>query len=477
LPPGGARPLARLHPKTHRLRPIDAQRLQDRDRLERNVANRLGAVVEHPGRIHIVDALANDRDGREAAARGRGDRGVDRAAFREVGPRDGGRRRGVREVRVAQRRDALRGDVALAFFDDERPNAGATLTAHRAQAERVGAGARGAERVDHRERVRCGIEGDALRIRTFEHEVDVDAARVRKGEERVAAAWRELEKLVLDTSALHLDVRRRTERRGTGSEQAHDARVASTERVLLVGSRNRDGHGRECRFELLERAMPAAAERSKTEHGHKGREQGVRRPTARRGGTRRKSSLDTIRHRVYLPRVPSPVLLRVVFEMTNTPHGAVSLAAATAPDAPQIAALFFADMADLGRAPNQADLLETARAMVEDPRCHVHVARLGDEVVGVIVANEIWSIKFPGRALWVEELYVAPSARRLGLGRQLVSALVEWAHRTGYAGVEIEAYRMNTAASVLYASLGFRRNARERYSFDMRDYDWEDVDP
>ena len=31
---------------------------------------------------------------------------------------------------------------------------------------------------------------------------------------------------------------------------------------------------------------------------------------------------------------------------------------------------------------------------------------------------------------------------------------------------------MNTAASVLYRSLGFRRIARERYSYDMANFDW-----
>ena len=61
-----------------------------------------------------------------------------------------------------------------------------------------------------------------------------------------------------------------------------------------------------------------------------------------------------------------------------------------------------------------------------------------------------------------------------GVGRELVEQLLDWAHGAGFAGVELEAYRMNTAASILYRSLGFRRVARERYSFHMDDWDFED---
>lgn len=159
--------------------------------------------------------------------------------------------------------------------------------------------------------------------------------------------------------------------------------------------------------------------------------------------------------------------------MTTSPERAVRFDTAAPPDRDAIAALFAADMADLGQDYGGDDLRRAAAGMIEDERCHVHIARAGDEVVGVLVANEVWSIKYPGRALWIEELYVRPSHRRGGIGRQLVAHLVVWANEHRYSALEIEAYRMNTAASVLYASLGFRRKARERYTFDMRDYDWE----
>ena len=152
-----------------------------------------------------------------------------------------------------------------------------------------------------------------------------------------------------------------------------------------------------------------------------------------------------------------------------TPPAAID--AARPDDARAIADLFLADMHDLGLAPAKAAMRDTAARMIADDHTHVWVVRAGDQpAVAVLVATEFLSIKFPGRALWIEEVYVSPAHRRGGLGRQLVEHLLAWAHEQGFAGVELEAYRMNTAASVLYRSIGFRRLARERYVLDLAEY-------
>lgn len=140
----------------------------------------------------------------------------------------------------------------------------------------------------------------------------------------------------------------------------------------------------------------------------------------------------------------------------------------------RIVELFVADMRDLGRQPDRATMRAVTAAMFDDHGTHLRVARVDGRIAGVLLANEFSSIKFPGRALWIEELYVDPSYRRLGLGRMLVEHMLDWAYEAGFAGVELEAYRMNTAASVLYRSIGFKRLARERYSFEMSDYLPED---
>ncbi len=103
----------------------------------------------------------------------------------------------------------------------------------------------------------------------------------------------------------------------------------------------------------------------------------------------------------------------------------------------------------------------------EQPRCVCWVAREpgSKQPVGVILANFEWSLKFAGPALWIEELYVTPSARRQGLGRILVEHLLDWAEVNGIKGIDLEAYQGNTPASILYRSLGFHRLGRERFYY------------
>ena len=143
-------------------------------------------------------------------------------------------------------------------------------------------------------------------------------------------------------------------------------------------------------------------------------------------------------------------------------------------DASTIATLFLEDMQTLKVQTSHEALLQLAHQICDDlesacPRSICRVARLeaGGEPVGVILANNHFSLKFAGPAYWIEELYVTPRARRMGIGRILVEELLDIAEETGIAGVDIEAYQGNTPASILYRSLGFYRLGRERFCFSI----------
>lgn len=97
----------------------------------------------------------------------------------------------------------------------------------------------------------------------------------------------------------------------------------------------------------------------------------------------------------------------------------------------------------------------------------------GEEPIGMLLAHERLSVRFGGRSLWVEELYVRPDVRMGGIGRALVLRVLVLARLHGLRGVDLEAYRMNTGASILYRSIGFERLARERYALDLDDLTWE----
>lgn len=144
----------------------------------------------------------------------------------------------------------------------------------------------------------------------------------------------------------------------------------------------------------------------------------------------------------------------------------------TKDDVTAVARLFGEDMADLRVSVGEDEMVALAIRIVEDlesddPGCVCWVARDHDrdEAVGVVLANFEWSLKFAGRALWIEELYVTPSARRQGLGRRLVEELLDWAEANQIRGIDLEAYQGNTPASILYRSIGFHRLGRERFYY------------
>lgn len=54
-----------------------------------------------------------------------------------------------------------------------------------------------------------------------------------------------------------------------------------------------------------------------------------------------------------------------------------------------------------------------------------------------------------------DKLYVDPSARGLGIGKELAEAIMGWFHDNGISRVKLHAYSWNTQARRLYEKLGF----------------------
>lgn len=94
-----------------------------------------------------------------------------------------------------------------------------------------------------------------------------------------------------------------------------------------------------------------------------------------------------------------------------------------------------------------------------DPRVHCHVAEVtppgGEpEVVGMA----LWYVTFStwrGRhGIWLEDLFVRPAHRGLGVGRQLLQTLAAECAARGYARLEWWVLDWNTPAHGFYRSLG-----------------------
>jgi len=95
------------------------------------------------------------------------------------------------------------------------------------------------------------------------------------------------------------------------------------------------------------------------------------------------------------------------------------------------------------------------------------LAERGSRAVAVFLANPIASVERGGAVLWVEELYVAPEARRSGIARALLARVTEEARRRGVRSIELEVVPTQAAASALYRGLGFEEVHRQRMSLGL----------
>ena len=62
----------------------------------------------------------------------------------------------------------------------------------------------------------------------------------------------------------------------------------------------------------------------------------------------------------------------------------------------------------------------------------------------------------------LENIVVAPAVRRIGIGKQLMDALLFQAQETNSDAIFLEVRESNTAARHLYEKLGFRENGRRK---------------
>lgn len=93
---------------------------------------------------------------------------------------------------------------------------------------------------------------------------------------------------------------------------------------------------------------------------------------------------------------------------------------------------------------------------------------LTDTEVGAILGyGGVWLMYDTGN---VTNLAVSPDCRRQGLGRRLLTKLIDVCIEENMASITLEVRRSNTAAKALYASMGFTvQGMRKQYYKDRED--------
>ena len=115
------------------------------------------------------------------------------------------------------------------------------------------------------------------------------------------------------------------------------------------------------------------------------------------------------------------------------------------------------ELADYERAPQECHITsdQLHKALFgPDPAVFAHVAELAGEVVGCALWFRNFSTWDGVHGIYLEDLYVRPSARGSGLGKALLVALADECVRQGYTRLQWSVLNWNEPAIGFYHSLG-----------------------
>ena len=165
--------------------------------------------------------------------------------------------------------------------------------------------------------------------------------------------------------------------------------------------------------------------------------------------------------RVTTARAPGQARERLT--QAESPDPSPRVRAATHEDLPAVVIAVGDLLSELGsRPPRTSEMLQTARALLEDPRLGaLLVAEAGGEnsIVGVLGASYQLALHVPGRYALIQDLWVHPSWRGRSVGRELLAALFELAREQGMARAEVglprESFEGIRATEGFYAHNGF----------------------
>jgi ribosomal protein S18 acetylase RimI-like enzyme len=148
----------------------------------------------------------------------------------------------------------------------------------------------------------------------------------------------------------------------------------------------------------------------------------------------------------------------------NESGRAIEIGGARDADLAAAIALLAAQLDEHAIALDRATLDRAVRAIARDPALgKLLVARQDGRVVGVAVVSFLFTLEHGGRSAWLDELYVAPEARGLGIGRALTEEALRIAAEEGCVALDLEVEPGHEIAEGLYERMGFRRHARRRW--------------
>ncbi|WP_246211088.1 GNAT family N-acetyltransferase, partial [Vogesella oryzae] len=133
---------------------------------------------------------------------------------------------------------------------------------------------------------------------------------------------------------------------------------------------------------------------------------------------------------------------------------------ATLADLPQLAALFDGYRQFYGQHDDTATSQDFIRQRLLQGDSTILVYQQGGELLGFTQLYPLFTSVAAAPGCLLNDLFVAPAARRGGVGRKLLAAAGELAQARGLARLELATAIDNLAAQALYERMGWQRETR-----------------
>ena len=136
--------------------------------------------------------------------------------------------------------------------------------------------------------------------------------------------------------------------------------------------------------------------------------------------------------------------------------GAPKIRRAAMPDLPRTAELFDAYRQFYGQAPDPDGARTFLRERLQFGDSVLLIAERERRFLGFVQLFPSFSSTLMGRLWILNDLFVAPSHRRAGVGRALLTAAEDFARATVAKGLVLATQKTNTTAKALYKACGWK---------------------
>ncbi|MFT3766992.1 MAG: GNAT family N-acetyltransferase [Minicystis sp.] len=151
----------------------------------------------------------------------------------------------------------------------------------------------------------------------------------------------------------------------------------------------------------------------------------------------------------------------------------ITLRLAEPADAERLTTLLVAQLREHDIPTPAAHVAASVQATIADAgRGFILAAEVAGSIEGVAYVSFASPLEHAVEVAWLEELYVTPERRNLGIGQQLVAAVIARCEARGCGSVELEVEAEHARAANLYQREGFRPMRRTHWVRPLAKWDW-----